>query len=73
MAVKEMYLVMLLTKTAEVNVRTAAGSNELELSWADGMIGAMPVFDSFEKADAFAPSNARILTVGLKEEIDADT
>lgn len=42
-----LYCVMLLGK--EVQVNTPAEHN-VDLSWAPGMIGALPVFDTYEAA-----------------------
>ncbi len=36
---------------------------ELPLSYADGMIGCMPVFETKEKAEAFADGAYKILEV----------
>ncbi len=46
-----MYLVMLLEKDRTVSV--ASVKTELSLTWADGMLGVCPVFDSKEDAEAY--------------------
>jgi hypothetical protein len=39
----------------------------LKLSWADGMVGVMPVFTNKKKAKKYAPASAEILTFKQEE------
>ena len=55
------FVVQVLNKTAEVMLmgRTA----EVPLSYADGMIGCMPVFETKEQAESFAYGAYEILEI----------
>ncbi len=46
------YVVMTITKTATVMIMGA--EVELPISYADGMIGCVPVFETREQAEGFA-------------------
>ena len=60
-----LYVVMALNSTVEV---TAFGRNDkVELSYADGMVGAMPVFNTREAAEAYAGDKYQIQIVTAKE------
>ncbi len=47
-----MYILMIIQKTATVSVLGI--EKELELCWADGMIDAVPVFETYEDAKKYA-------------------
>lgn len=47
-----MYAVMSLNKTVEVDVY--GSTHEVPLSFGEGMIGAIPVFETREQAEKFA-------------------
>ena len=66
-----MYLVMSLMTEIEIEV----GPTEIteELCWADGMIGAVPVFSTREEAEAFSINNERILEVQYKGDNTSET
>jgi len=50
-----MYMVMRLHKEIEVNLSGFVPplNKEVKLSWADGMIGVCPAFDSYEDAEKY--------------------
>ena len=56
---KEMYLVSAISKKAIVT--TLWQPQELELSWIDWQIWAIPVFDDYEKALKYAKWNKEII------------
>jgi len=47
-----MYAVLVISKTLKIDV--AGVKQDLEMSWADGMIGAIPVFDDKLKALSYS-------------------
>jgi len=47
-----MYMVQLMRY--KLTVGTFTGETEIDLSWADGMIGACPVFKTKEQAEEYA-------------------
>ena len=51
-----MFLVMTLNKKQKVSVNNCSPPLESTVSicWADGMIGAMPVFEAYEDAEKYA-------------------
>jgi hypothetical protein len=60
-----LYVVMALNSTVEI---TAFGRNEkVELSYADGMVGAMPIFNTREAAEAYAGDEYQIQVITAKE------
>lgn len=68
MGKKTLYLVCEMRSEMLVRVRGAEPDirSELKLSWADGMIGCMPVFETMDEADEYlkdAASNADVLEV----------
>lgn len=49
------YVVGALKFEHPINVKDLGGKDiHLPLAWADGMIGALPVFDDYEKAKEYA-------------------
>lgn len=56
-----MYAVLQINKEIEVSVR--GGEVTVALSYADGMVGAMPVFDTMESAESFAGDKYHIAKV----------
>lgn len=48
-----MYLVMGLSESQTVRLQDGS-TTELELTWADGMVGTLPVFDNREDAEEYA-------------------
>lgn len=60
-----MYAVLQLNKEVEVNVM--GREVEIPLSYADGMIGAMPVFDTKEAAELFAGDKYEIAQITTRE------
>ena len=63
------YLVMAISRKRPVNVNSAFGDMEvdIELSWADGMVGCAPVFKDRESAENYAKRDAIILEVKTEE------
>lgn len=55
------FVVKALNKTVEVTWMGRAA--ELPLSYADGMIGCLPVFETKEKAEAFADGAYEIVEI----------
>jgi len=49
---KKYYVVQGMNKTATVSV--LGMEKEIELSWIEGQIGAMPIFDDLDKALSYA-------------------
>lgn len=61
-----MYAVQGLAQYVEVS---AFGiHHEVKLSFADGMIGALPVFDTYENAKAYAGDRFKIAPIASSEE-----
>ena len=58
---KKMYLVMAMTESAP-----SVNGGEVNMSWADGMIGAIPVFTNKAKAKKYA-CGAQIIEIGEKK------
>lgn len=52
-----------------VTVASAWGEQDIPLSFAPGMIGALPVFDTLEAAEAFADGQCAIHCVVRKSAI----
>lgn len=55
------FVVQVLNKTVEVT--WMGRTTELPLSYADGMTGCMPVFETKEKAEAFADGAYKIFEI----------
>lgn len=51
-----MYLVCAVIKSHKIKIPTVGDKLvlDLKLEWADGMCGAMPVFDNYEDAEKYA-------------------
>lgn len=65
---KPMYLVTLFHDTMPISV--GGQSVPLHLSWEEGMIGCLPVFDTEEAALKYANGDAsKLLVIGMKEEV----
>ena len=60
-----MYVVLQLDKALEVNVM--GREIEVPLSYAEGMVGAMPVFDTKGAAEAFAGDEYEIAEITTRE------
>ena len=60
-----MYAVMSLNKT--VGVKVAGAEHDLPLSYAQGMVGAIPVFDTREHAEAFADGRFEVVQLAVSE------
>lgn len=60
-----MYAVLQLNKQVGVNVY--GREIEIPLSYADGMIGAIPAFETREAAEAFAGDKYGIAEIATKE------
>jgi hypothetical protein len=60
-----MYAVMLLNKKNKVSVNNCQPplEQEIVMSFADGMVGVLPVFDKLEDAEAYA-NGANIIEIG---------
>lgn len=48
------YMFIPMVMKHKIGVNSALGEQQLDLSWADGMVGAIPVFDSMEAAKTYA-------------------
>lgn len=55
---KKYFLVGIVKKEIEINVLGA--SEEISLEWADGMVGAMPVFSSRKAAEKYKGKNENL-------------
>ena len=60
-----MFVVLQLNKEVEVNVMGTVV--EVPLSYAEGMIGAIPVFDTREAAELFAGDDYSIAEITARE------
>lgn len=69
---KPMYLVTLFHDTMPISV--GGQSVPLHLSWEDGMIGCLPVFESEEAALKYAKGDAsKLLVIGIKEDVGKES
>ena len=59
-----MYMVMGIM--CKVTMTTVFGDSEVDLNWAEGMIGAMPVFDCREDAEFYAGEGLQIVEVKIQ-------
>lgn len=57
------FLVMTLKRAVEV--QTPIGIEKIPLTWADGMVGAMTVFESREAAERYAQGKFEIVEVAI--------
>jgi len=64
-----MFLVMSFHESHKVEIPTIDDKYtfDLKLSWADGMVGAMPIFETYEDAEKYA-NGKQILEVELNNE-----
>jgi len=67
-----MYLVMVVNKKQKISVAGCMPQleSEMNICWADGMIGAVPVFEVYEDAEKYA-NDKQIIEVN--ELIDSDS
>ena len=61
------YAVGMLTK--EINVEILGKKENLKLSWADGMIGALPVFTNYEDAVKYCDEDCPIIEITTNENL----
>jgi hypothetical protein len=54
-----LFLVTVVTKKHKV--KTAFGVQDLELNWADGMMGAMPVFEDLGSALKYVDNDDKLI------------
>jgi hypothetical protein len=54
-----MWVVM--SMCSEIGLTTLLGESAVELTWADGMVGAVPVFDTKAAADKYAMGMALVV------------
>ena len=62
----KLYLIMGVEKTIKISSNTWY-EGTLDLKWADGMIGACPVFTNKKKALKYAGKKFDIMTVDIKK------
>lgn len=60
-----LYLVMRMDENVDI-VIDELQVKEVNLCYGDGMVGAMPVFDDYEKAEAFADGRFDIVPIRIK-------
>lgn len=67
-----MWLVLSLAKqvTMESAHNPAEWQREMKLTWADGMVGALPVFDSQEAALAYADGRYQVVRLEMGRPAD---
>jgi len=66
------YLVGSIQHTVQVDSGSDSDISYLKLTWADGMIGAIPVFDTKENADKYADGKVPVIEIKEnKPEIEA--
>lgn len=56
-----LYVVLELTKTIDIDIDGAI--TNVPLSYLEGMVGALPVFESEEAAKKYAGQRSKILTI----------
>ena len=60
-----MFMVLVLKK--DISIDLLGFKKELELSWSDGMVGAVPVFEKIQDAERYAKGTiSRIIEVEFK-------
>jgi len=54
-----MFMVLLVAEKSPVSIERMSGpvKGEINLSWATGMVGAIPVFGTYEEAELYASLN----------------
>jgi len=68
---KEYYLVGIVKE--EISVEILGNQIPLKISWADGMIGAIPVFETIEEASKYAGNDTQLMKIQcekIKEAVD---
>ena len=65
----ELYCVLLVQKEQMAEMAAFGIKQRLKLSWADGMIGVIPVFEDKEKAERYADGKCEIMTVVRKSDV----
>jgi hypothetical protein len=60
-----LFAVMSVEKKGQVCISPGA-IVDLDLQWAEGMIGCIPVFESREAADAYNECRTTVVEVGIK-------
>lgn len=52
----KMYAVLIINKKQKISVNgiRPALTSDVDICWADGMIGAIPVFETYEDAEKYA-------------------
>jgi hypothetical protein len=58
---KIMYMVMCLVDSRDIALGESTA--KLEMSWADGMVGVMPIFDDEESAYQYAGEKYEVLAI----------
>lgn len=61
------YAALLMTKTLDINV--GGHVHNIRLSCADGMIGALPIFDTRESAEEFADGRCQVVAIEEVPEV----
>ena len=54
---------VVLSIRTDIEIETSLGNSTLKLDWADGMVGALPVFDTRANADKYAMGGAIVMEV----------
>ena len=62
-----MYLVMTLNRKQRARVANSDIEADISISWAHGMVGAIPVFETREDAEKYA-NGANIIEIGADEK-----
>lgn len=62
---KRIYAVQVLQSKKDLSIGDQ--TIPLEMSWADGMIGVMPVFDSLEAAEGYARDKYQIIELEVED------
>ena len=63
---KSFYLVGALIQSHDVELQGMRYRTSLSLTWADGMVGVLPIFDSYEAAAAY--SNGKFAVMQFQAE-----
>ncbi len=67
---RSIFMPMTLVSERAVTVDGIAQDDTMPLSWADGMIGAFPVFSTYEEAVLYSGSTDNIIELEQKEPED---
>jgi hypothetical protein len=68
----KMYAVMGLVREQKVNIgnhKENTVTQEIKLTWVDGMIGVIPVFDNKKDADKYAGEKFEVLEMSIQLKI----